>query len=207
LVPSLFFLAAGLSCILIWGKAEIHLAINSWHHPVQDRLFSAWTWLGEGWFLAGLSMLLFLLKFRVALTALASYLIAGLAAQVLKRLVFMDMPRPVKFFELKGGGEMLYLVPGLDIHMWKSFPSGHTAAAFGVFFGLSLFLHSRISQFLLFAAALGVAYSRIYLSQHFLADTLGGAAIGLMGGYAAWRWIGNAKWNWLDHSMLAKRKA
>jgi len=207
LLPSLVFLLAGLIACLSFAKEEVHIWMNSWHSPFLDVIFRGWTLLGAGWVLVALSLLAALFRIRTGLTLLTCYLLPGLTAQLLKLLFFQGTPRPVRYFELKGIDFELPLVPGVEVHMWKSFPSGHTAAAFGVFFGISLFLRSRILQFLLFIAALGVAFSRIYLSQHFLIDTLGGAVFGLAGGTLGWKWMQSIDRGWMEDPLIAKLKA
>ncbi|MCK4921460.1 MAG: phosphatase PAP2 family protein, partial [Bacteroidales bacterium] len=76
-------------------------------------------------------------------------------------------------------GINIYQVPGIELHSHHSFPSGHTATAFALFFGLSLFVKNQWykSSLLLFATLIG--YSRIYLGQHFPADVIAGSVIGI----------------------------
>jgi membrane-associated phospholipid phosphatase len=150
LLPSLGLLVAGGAACIFFTREQIHIWLNSGHGSVTDVLFRCWSFLGEGWILVLLSLLAALYRIRTGLTLLACYLLPGITAQVVKLLFFQATPRPVRYFELKGIDFELPLVPGVEVHMWKSFPSGHTAAAFGVFFGLSLILRSRIQQFLLF---------------------------------------------------------
>ena len=207
LLPSLGVILAGGIAVLLYSREEVHLWLNSRHNPIADSLFKGWSYLGEGWVLVLLSLLLLLLyRIRTGLTVLACYLLPGIAAQLVKLLLFRNTPRPLKYFELKGLASELPLVPGVEVHLWNSFPSGHTAAAFGVLFGISLFLRSRILQFLLFLAGLGVAYSRIYLSQHFLIDTLGGAVLGLAGGYLGWKWMSGIDRHWMEDPLITKLK-
>ena len=60
---------------------------------------------------------------------------------------------------------------------YKSFPSGHSQTAFTVAFLLSCVLPSR-AKFLLFLLAGCVAFSRVVLSEHWLADVIFGSLIG-----------------------------
>jgi membrane-associated phospholipid phosphatase len=107
--------------------------------------------------------------------ALNLILVAGIV-QTLKRVIYFDAFRPAKFI----GQDLLYLVPGVDIHTDNSFPSGHTTAAFAFFAFLSLLLHRKkwMQVVCLIMAALA-GYSRMYLSQHFLEDVVAGASIGI----------------------------
>jgi membrane-associated phospholipid phosphatase len=57
-------------------------------------------------------------------------------------------------------------------------PSGHTGAAFFMFFWVAVLLGRWHWGLFAGLIAAGVAYSRVYLFQHFPVDTLVGAAIG-----------------------------
>jgi membrane-associated phospholipid phosphatase len=61
----------------------------------------------------------------------------------------------------------------------NSFPSGHTSAAFALFACMALISPRKWAP-LWITAAWAVAYSRIYLSQHFLEDILLGSIIGVV---------------------------
>jgi membrane-associated phospholipid phosphatase len=70
-------------------------------------------------------------------------------------------------------------VPGVHLRRaMNSFPSGHTSAAFSLFICLALITPRKWAP-LWVVSAWAVAYSRIYLSQHFLEDILLGSVIGL----------------------------
>lgn len=187
--------------VLTIPKGDIHLQMNSFHAPFLDVLMQYWTMLGDGLLLAILLLGLLMVSIRHFFTGLAAYVFGGLGAQLLKRLVFTDLPRPLKYFEQSGMVEKLYLVDGVDLHNWLSFPSGHTSTAFAVLFGLSLMTRSAIVQAVLFVLALGVGYSRVYLSQHFLVDVVGGSFLGLLAGWMAWLWIKRYKRYWMDRSI------
>lgn len=201
LYPSLIVIATAMVFVLAVPRMEIHLAVNSIHATWLDRLFRTWTFLGEGLVVLVIVLITGFIRIRYSLVIFAGYAIPSLSAQLLKRLFFSTFARPVKYFELNLPDHDLYLVPGVDIHSWFSFPSGHTATAFGVFFSLALLTKNASVQFLLFLAALGVAYSRMYLSQHFLMDITGGAALGLAGGFLGWWWIGRYDRPWLNRSL------
>jgi undecaprenyl-diphosphatase len=64
-----------------------------------------------------------------------------------------------------------------------SFPSGHTAAAFGVAVAFAGEPHGLGPGALLFAV--GVALSRVYLGAHYPLDVAAGGAIGVIAGLAA----------------------
>jgi membrane-associated phospholipid phosphatase len=66
----------------------------------------------------------------------------------------------------------------VEIHTHNSFPSGHTAAAWFMFFWFALLGKSRIWGLFVAFLAVGVAYSRVYLMQHFPVDIAVGACIG-----------------------------
>ena len=64
-----------------------------------------------------------------------------------------------------------------------SFPSGHTSASFAAASAM-FFINKKIGiPALILAAAIGL--TRLYLYVHFPTDVLGGAAVGIIAGYAA----------------------
>jgi len=65
----------------------------------------------------------------------------------------------------------------------KSFPSGHTSLAFGTATTLALEYHKWYVTVPAFLWASSVGYSRMYLGKHYPSDVLGGAVVGIGGGY------------------------
>ena len=191
---------------LLYNKEKTHLFINQLHSEFLDELMKYWTYMGDGVVLIVIIAFVILFSFRYSIILLGSYLLSGLIAQVLKRFVFSEMPRPVKYFDMQGLGDQLYLVPDVHQHAWHSFPSGHTAAAFAVFFGLAMLSKSKLVQLICFVIALGVAYSRLYLSQHFLMDVVAGSTIGMLSAYLFWLWINRYQADWLDRSALKLKR-
>jgi len=205
--PAVILLLFSTCIALLFPREQIHMVINRWHSPFLDYLFRGWTHLGGGWVIAGLIVLYLFIRIRISLVLTAAYAMSGISAQLLKKLVFREVPRPVKYFELHNLNFDLYLVPGVKILYWNSFPSGHAAAAFGMFFGLALF-QKKSYQWILLIVAAGVAYSRMYLSQHFLMDVAGGMFLGLLFGWVAGWWIGRYQNSWIDKplsSIIFKR--
>jgi membrane-associated phospholipid phosphatase len=123
--------------------------------------------------------LVYLIRFQkaYALPYVYSYALSTGLIQILKHFVFSEALRPLAYFA--SSGMKWHLVEGLPIHSYNSMPSGHTGAAFFMFFWVAVLL--RRWHWGLFAGliAVGVAYSRVYLFQHFPVDTLVGAAIGV----------------------------
>lgn len=111
-----------------------------------------------------------------------SYLISTAIVQLLKHVIFSDALRPILY--LKSVGIKWHLLEGLPINELNSFPSGHTNAAWWMYFWLAYLMPSRFTGFLFGLCAFGVAYSRVYLFQHFPVDTLWGAFFGMLGSFS-----------------------
>jgi membrane-associated phospholipid phosphatase len=171
----LLFFAVGV-ILLSFSKAEIHLTINQYHSVFFNWFFRFMTFLG-GWGVVFLAVALLLTKVRNGLIFLSGTLITTLFVQGLKHLVFSGVLRPAAYFQHL---HQLYLVPGVVVHFYDSFPSGHTASAFGYFIIL-IFLSKKSwlkVVWLLLACLIG--FSRIYLSQHFLIDVEFGSLVGVI---------------------------
>ncbi len=192
-------IAAGI--LIFFSKAEIHLYLNELHSPFFDQFFKYATYMGDGTVVVLCILVLAFFRVRYGIFALVGYLGSGLIAQVLKRFVFRDVKRPLGFFD---GIADLHLVPGVDVHTSKSFPSGHTTTAFAFFACLALLTHYKPLRLFLFVLALLGAYSRIYLSQHFLVDVFAGSIIGTATTYALKPFFMESDKAWMEYSLKDK---
>ncbi|HKL33108.1 MAG TPA: phosphatase PAP2 family protein, partial [Tangfeifania sp.] len=76
--------------------------------------------------------------------------------------------------------------------------------AFSVFFFLALILKSKPLKLSMFLLAIVVAYSRVYISQHFLIDITAGSAIAVLIMFFTYLWMKGWNKDWLDSSVLSK---
>ena len=191
-IPYLLLLTAILVMMYIYPKPELHLMLNSFHSGVLDFFFKFYTLMAE-WPLYVLAFLPSLWKRnKMTLFFAMCELTGGTILQILKHTICN--PRPVSVFE-DYPDLVLPLVQGVDMHHSNSFPSGH-ASTFFMFCTCSVivlaYFYSRKDALktlrnqilfdvalvaLLVLAAMG-AYSRVYLSQHFLSDVCVGSIIG-----------------------------
>ena len=177
-------LALGLALLYI-PKGDLHLLLCDRHTSARDIFYRYYTHVAE-WFPYVLCVFLLLFS-RIGDGVLAS---AGLALSALTTQLFkhiINAPRPVNWFSQHFPDLQLPLVADVKMNMWYSFPSGHTTSFFALFFALSIILTQRMNkplggiiQVLCFLFAFVGGYSRIYLSQHFAADVLGGTVVGIL---------------------------
>ena len=80
------------------------------------------------------------------------------------------------------------LVKSADPH---SFPSGHSCAAFAFGVALAMALPQRWAKVLALAAAVLMAFSRLYVGVHFPSDVAAGSLIGAVCGVAG---VGITRW-------------
>ena len=175
-------LVLGFVFLCICGKTNSFLLLNSFHNTTLDYFFILFTNLGDGIIALVFCMLaaVFYRKKIYALSLFYAFIISGIIAQTLKRLV--DTPRPKLYF---ANGEYTQFIDGIKIATQHSFPSGHTATVFAITTVIIIFIKNRKWQIPMLAIASLVGYSRIYLGQHFLLDVLVGAIIGCLSGIAA----------------------
>jgi membrane-associated phospholipid phosphatase len=150
--------------------------------------------LGDGWFVTLPVLLLLFVSLRDSVYVLAAYLSTGLVAQILKRFIFEDCARPYRYFQ---DSAQLHLVEGVRMLSGHSFPSGHATSAFALFLSLAMISRNRTVKLVSFGIATVVAFSRIYLSQHFLGDVVAGSLIGVLGSLAFYTifYRDNRKWH------------
>lgn len=191
IIAYLILLMTVLGLMYEYPKPELHMLLNSHHSDLQDIFFKYYTLLAE-WPLYALALLpLLWKKIKITLFFAMCELTGGTILQILKHVISFD--RPVSVFE-HYPQLTLPLVQGVNMHHGNSFPSGH-ASTFFMFctcFIIILAYHYRrkekpcspktkilffSSPLLLVFAAVG-AYSRVYLSQHFLSDVCVGSIIG-----------------------------
>lgn len=161
-----------------FGRDQIHLFINSHHSPIGDLLFPFITWIGDGITAVILTLIAVMFKIRYGLFIGFSGLLSGLLAQFFKKVVFGPLPRPSQYFE--GKNISLHLVENVDLATVYTFPSGHSATAFALMFSIIMISKRRALNIILYGLAIVAAYSRIYLSQHFLEDTIAGSWLGII---------------------------
>lgn len=165
------------SGIFLWlGKEETHKFLNAYHTPYLDIAFKYITHIGHGFIPILAFHILIFVRYSWALGMGVSSLLMGIVVQTLKRSVFAGDHRPAMFFP--DGG--LPVIDGVDLMLHHSFPSGHSATAFCICLMLAFFAKQKRTSILLAVVAVLAAFSRVYISQHFIQDTIVGAWIGLI---------------------------
>jgi membrane-associated phospholipid phosphatase len=204
-IPYLIFLLFAGILLTNIPKPELHILSNKANSPFFDSFFKYATSLGNGAMIGVLFVVLLFFKYRYAFAFLAGSLAASLVVNLFKKVVFHDMYRPSKYFELFESYQ-LHFVEGVKLHELQSLPSGHTATAFNLFLTMALLTKNNVLKLFLFIMALLVSYSRVYLSQHFLIDITLGSVIGVLFIMLAWVWFGTFNKNWLEKSILSWSK-
>lgn len=176
-IPFLCMVAICSALLLIFNKIEIELWINAHNTYALDLFFKYFTHLGDGLTATLLSLVFLMFNIRKGLILLITYLLSGLIIQMLKIHYFDDILRPISIIEVTPA---IHLVDGVRLWAIQSFPSGHSGTAFSMFFCIAAFSHNRGIQTAAFLTAALLAYSRLYLFQHFLPDVVAGAVIGTL---------------------------
>lgn len=191
LLPFILWMAFGLGVIIITEREALHVDINQYHYPVLDVFFRYVTHLGDGLFGGIIVALGFVYRLRYGVIGLIGLAGSGIVTQLLKRQVFDDIHRPSAVIKEMG---ILHFVEGVDLHSKFSFPSGHATAAFATFIFLAMMSKNRWVQLTCFALAWITAFSRVYISQHFLEDIYVGSIIGTSISVIAYHFLRNRSW-------------
>lgn len=160
-------------------------------HLPWDQLTIPWmaftshvgNWIGDGWHLVGLSLVLLTLGWArtqptMIVSAIQSLIAHGLTALVVNGLKHViGRPRP-KFTHASDWHMSVSWVSG-----WDSFPSGHSAASFAV--ATVLAKRFPVVGPLCLGVAAFVALSRVLRGSHFPTDVVGGAVLGSLSGALA----------------------
>ncbi len=172
-IAYLLFFVAAVALSLGIEQKELHLMAVGYHNYWLDIFFRTITFLGDGYMLYFLLALWLIKPAWQMLAATAGAIIGSLATIGLK--YYFYAPRPAKVFE---GTGLLPIVEGVRMHHYLSFPSGHSTTAFAIFLSLAFIWPKQALTF--FVIALITAYSRVYLSQHFVADIAAGSFVGVL---------------------------
>jgi len=146
--------------------------------------FEGVSFLGKGGLcLIFLSIILMLLRpTRRFGTAMLLGLMIGALFTNLFLKVCIARPRP--YADQQSIFYRFWLLVGQNVESDKSFPSGHTTAAFASMTAAFILGKPRVKiPALLFALLMGLA--RIYLCVHFPSDVLGGMIVGIIAGCLA----------------------
>ena len=200
-IPYLIFLLICSTLLILFSKTDLHILSNETNSPFFDQFFKVATILGDGTMIAILFIILLFVNYRYAFVFLVGSLLTALIVNLFKKVIFHDMYRPSKYFELFESYK-LHLIDGVKLHSLQSFPSGHTATAFNVFLMLALVVKNNALKFLFFVMAVLVAYSRVYISQHFLVDITVGSVVGVLFIIITWVWFERFDKNWLNRSFI-----
>ena len=168
-------LLIGLSAF--FGRIPVFLFLNTDGGAFMDQFFKWATWGAEGWvWIPYLLVVVVLFKKDVKLIIL-NFLLSTLITQIPKNFIWDKISRPI------ASGiplDDIHTVPGVVMHSWNSFPSGHTATAFTLFL-LTIYLFPTKRVFAIGATfAMICAYSRVYLGQHFPMDLGGGMLVAVL---------------------------
>jgi membrane-associated phospholipid phosphatase len=161
-----------------FSKSDSFIMLNAYHSKALDYFFILYTNIGDGLFSIGIAVILFSYKrFLVAAEIVIAFLLSGAVVQLLK--YFFPMPRPSVYLK---DAHYNYFIEHVTLTGHASFPSGHSASAFALATILSLFDKNKKRTYGYLALATLVAYSRIYLGQHFLEDVFCGSIAGMISG-------------------------
>lgn len=164
-------------------SVTIHLPWDQLTIPWMAFTSDVGNWIGDGWHLTALSLVLLALGWvrtqpNMIVAAIQSLIAHGVTALVVNGLKHViGRPRP-KFTHVGDWHMSVSWVSG-----WDSFPSGHSAASFAV---ATVFAKRfpAVGPVCLGVAAF-VALSRVLRGSHFPTDVVGGAVLGSLSGALA----------------------
>jgi membrane-associated phospholipid phosphatase len=193
----LILLCTCLTIKFIFSRQDIYFAVNSRYSDWGDYIFPYITNLGDGWAIIILSAILALFNYRAAFLMATSYGVTAILTQIIKRVV--GAPRPKLFFTDQLS--RLHFVRGFYIDSLGSFPSGHTVTAFSAAVVATYLIKTKSWGIPFLFLAMLIGFSRMYLSEHFFEDVVGGSVIGVIITAIWLTWLDNkkflhgAKWN------------
>ena len=173
-----------LACILIYfsyhfGKVNFFLLLNTNLGIFADYFFGIFTNAGDFlmWLFVFLITIFLLKRKNTWPLLLLSLVISTIITQVFKYFIVPDEPRPWLAIKDHSTVHHAWFVQPFLV---SSFPSGHTAAAFTFYFLFCLLITKNWWLYVGSLFAVTVAYSRVYLAQHFPFDLAGGIIVAII---------------------------
>ncbi len=191
--------------VLLNGHLELHAAINRLTMPALDPWFKYGTHLADGLIPTAFGLVFLFVRWRWFLLVAVSVLGSSILAQLLKHTLFSAIDRPSTFV---AGMPDLRLVPGVEMLQHNSFPSGHSTCAFSMCCAAAVLIGRPAVAAALAVLAGLLAFTRVYLSQHFTEDVLCGAMLGTGTGWFAYWWLYKSRFAsrpWLEGSLLRRQ--
>jgi membrane-associated phospholipid phosphatase len=184
-------------------KGQDVLFINGHYSLFEDQFFKSVTLLGEGVVFTMLLLITLFIRFQYAVICAVAWIGHGLFVTLFKRVLFPDVVRPRGYLD----NHLLHFVRGIDVHSSHSFPSGHTATAFCAALLIALIFKNKIGGAIALVFACLVAYSRVYLLQHFLLDVTAGALIGCFTAALCWQFFNaSQRPQWMNRRLRTSLK-
>ncbi|MCX6189964.1 MAG: phosphatase PAP2 family protein [Bacteroidetes bacterium] len=162
-----------------YSKEQLFFTVNLNYNTFFNLFFYLITELGSTWTYLVIILYSLFCSRRFTLMLLVGLLISTIFAQGLKHFVFDDALRPLEYFKDTAVIHHLSISNSLRFH---SFPSGHSVSVFTLISIIIVFLPQRKFDVLLLFTGFLVAYSRVYLGQHFVGDVVFGSLLGVVSG-------------------------
>jgi len=202
-IAFLIFVLLGFILEIELSKEDIFLFINHHYNSFWDHFFLLYTWLGDGISVLIVALLMCFYKLRNALVTFLSYAYTSIVVQLMK--LGIDAPRPLRYFE---GKEHIRVIDGLSVHLYHSFPSGHSISALALATVLAYLIRNKKIGWAIFVAYILVAFSRVYLAEHFFLDIYVGTILGVLLTIQLICWLEGIKWFYsckLDRRFFDKK--
>jgi len=117
--------------LMSYSKGDFVLLLDNNWNTFLDHYFKYITFLGNGWFYVIVIVFWLFIKYYYAIVGAISFVAVAMVIAVIKHGFFPNALRPKAYF---GAAQEFHFVDGIDVHSIFSFPSGHSASAFSVFF-------------------------------------------------------------------------
>lgn len=177
-VGTLVVVLIGLAYLLTIEKGDFILLLNAKHTDTWNAFFLWCTSMVELPVYIVLGIFYYFVNKRFSLLIGLSGCLTVVVSLGLKSLFLHK--RPILYFS----DELLCTVNWIPNYFphegFTSFPSGHSMAAFALFYVLSYIYQNKYFDYFFLTLAVLAALSRSYLFNHFLQDILVGSLIGLV---------------------------
>ncbi len=159
------------SLSIIYGRATVFFWLNHNEGAIADKFFEAISLLGTGYMWIPIFVAIWIWKKKYIRFTFFVALFSIIIITIFKHIFLEARP-----FTMAHAHQLIHTAKGFIPDLTLSFPSGHTGTAFSIFFLLAS-ITKRFVYTIAFIYAVLVAYSRIYLGEHFPIDIAGGITV------------------------------
>ncbi len=203
----LFFIWILIGALILnfYGNFSVLLWVNQHSYASLDGFFIFMTYIGDGLAYTLLAIILLWFNFRKSIQTWLIFGFCSLFSQVLKNMFFPNAMRPLAYLrQIHFPIDKIRFIPGIPVYLQHSFPSGHSLTGFSLALLMAFWVKQKGWGVPFFFLGFFIAYSRLFLVEHFFQDIYSGSIIGVICTLVLYYYLKKSNWPqapWADKGI------